>query len=236
MMEDDDMKRYMIWTLCLGFLFLSFQCASSNKTKKQGSDKQSEEDVLKLLGISQNEQKTDGTATQQASSTLEQQLRQKDAEINQLKAELVLKDERIAELEKGRTQVFSTPMAGGDYTAQYNAALGIYRSGQYQEAISRFQSLLAQSMTHDLSDNCQYWIGECYYDLRNYRQAIVEFEKVFTFTRSNKDPDAQLKLGLCYMNLGDAAKAREEFNRLITNYPRSSYITRANSYLVRLKK
>lgn len=230
------MKRYIVWILCLGFLFVSLQCASSNKTKKQTGDKQSEEDVLKLLGISQNEQKTEGAAPQANITALEQQLRQKDAEINQLKSELVLKDERIAELEKDRSQISVAPMAGGDYAAQYNAALGMYRSGQYQEAISRFQSLLAQSMTNDLSDNCQYWTGECYYDMRNYRQAIVEFEKVFTFPKSNKDPDAQLKLGLCYMNLGDTAKAGEEFNRLITNYPKSSYVARAHVYLSRLKK
>ena len=89
-------------------------------------------------------------------------------------------------------------------------------------------------MSHSLSDNCQYWIGECYYALRNFNQAAVEFEKVFTFPQSNKDPDAQLKLGLCYWNTGNAARAKEEFNRLIVNYPDSEYTIRARSYLSQL--
>ena len=85
-----------------------------------------------------------------------------------------------------------------------------------------------------LSDNCQYWIGESYYGLRNYNQAIAEFEKVFSFANSNKIDDAQLKLGVCYLRLGDKAQARNEFDRLLSAYPSSEYKPVAQRYIARL--
>ena len=67
-----------------------------------------------------------------------------------------------------------------------------------------------------------------------YKKAIIDFEKVFTFPKSNKNPDAQFKLGVCYVRLGDSAKAREEFQRLIDVYPESSYVGRAQDHLAGL--
>ena len=59
----------------------------------------------------------------------------------------------------------------------------------------------------------------------------LDFEKVFTFPKSNKNPDAQFKLGLCYLRLGDREKAREEFQRLLDVYPKSAYVNRAQQHL-----
>ena len=47
--------------------------------------------------------------------------------------------------------------------------------------------------------------------------------------------DAQLKLGLCYWKLGDTERARQEFERLISDYPNSEYVGKAQQYLSKLK-
>jgi len=80
-------------------------------------------------------------------------------------------------------------------------------------------------------DNAQYWIGECHYAMRQYEKAIMDFEKVFTFPKSNKLDDAQFKLGLCYIRKGENQKAREEFQRLLDVYPKSEYLGRAESHI-----
>ncbi len=211
-------------------------CSSSQNAAHKTTQEESEEDVLRLLGITE-EGEMESESGDQRIARLEEQLRQREAEINELKSQLVLKDEQIAQLQRNQGRpVMQGPLpdVSGDFDSQYQRALGQYQSGRYQESIGLFNALLARSMTHALSDNCQYWIGECYYALRNYRQAIVEFEKVFTFPQSNKDPDSQLKLGLCYWNLGDTARAKEEFNRLLVNFPDSEYSSRARSYLAQL--
>lgn len=215
-------------------------------TRAEGSEQAEEEDILRLLGV---EGETGGapsrsTPEQMASriAGLESELMAKESEINELKAELVLKDERIEELTArlggaggpAPSQPSMAPRNFREFEAEYQRTLGLYQTGRYREAIERFQQLLAVDMDNSLSDNCQYWIGECYYALKDFRQSVVEFEKVFTFSNSNKDDDAQLKLGLCYVNLRDLERARAEFNRLLTNYPDSEYVSRARSYLAQL--
>jgi len=120
------------------------------------------------------------------------------------------------------------------YQSMYQKAYNTYTEKRYQQAIPEFTQVIDADPNGDLSDNAQYWIGECYYGMNNFNRAIVEFEKVFTFKNSNKDDDAQLKLGLCYLNLGQRQKAREEFQRLVDFYPNSEYRQKAMEYLQQL--
>ena len=100
--------------------------------------------------------------------------------------------------------------------------------------ISAFDQLLMSGENNSLTDNCQYWKGECYYGLGNYGQAIMEFQKVFAFPNSNKYDDAQLKLGLCYMQMNNYDQAKMEFDKLLKEYPSSEYANRARSFLNQL--
>ena len=117
------------------------------------------------------------------------------------------------------------------YESEYNAAFNLFQQRKYRDAIQAFEALLAKSTTHNLSDNAQYWIGECYYALGDYSAAIVAFEKVFTFKNSNKNDYAQFKIGQCYYMLKDYNRARQEFQKLIDNYKNSNLISYAQKYL-----
>lgn len=118
-----------------------------------------------------------------------------------------------------------------DYVSKYNHALNTFNEGKYHDAIKLFRELVNINPDHELADNAQYWLGECYYALGDYRVAIGEFEKVFSFSDENKYDDAQYKLGICYLMLGDKRKAKEAFNILITKYPDSEYVERAKKYI-----
>lgn len=128
----------------------------------------------------------------------------------------------------------NSPVKSG-YESLYDEARRAYNARDFRKAVQQFNDLLAQDMNHSLSDNCQYWIGESYYGMGSYQQAIVAFEKVFTFPKSNKFADSQLKLGLCYMRLNNNSQAREEFEKLVQDYPASSYVTIARQYLDKIK-
>jgi len=117
------------------------------------------------------------------------------------------------------------------FQEEYDTALGLFNKGQNDKAIASFQAILDKSRNHSLADNCQYWIGECYYGKAQYHKAIVEFEKVFTYTVSNKKDDAQLKLGLCYLRLEDKENAKREFTRLLSRYPKSEFVNLARRLL-----
>jgi tol-pal system protein YbgF len=122
-----------------------------------------------------------------------------------------------------------------EYKKEYISSLELFQNGEYEKAIDSFSFLVSINPNHDLADNSQYWIGESYYMLKNYRRAIIEFEKVFTFSNTNKADDAQFKLGLSYLLLGDKKKAENEFQRLIDFYPDSEYISKAERYLDSIK-
>ncbi len=216
--------------------------SSTSDDNMVSENDQSEQDILELLGIEDKDSKEAepekaGTGLEEMISEFERELIDKNSEINELKSELILKDERIEEL-SGAVNDFkwNSPSSRrnintNEFSRRYQIALSHYYTRKYREGIRLFSDLLAIDMNNNLSDNCQYWIGECYYAQRNYKKAVIEFEKVFTFSKSNKDDDAQLKLGLCYLNLRDTERTRSELNRLLTNYPKSEYIEKAKSLL-----
>ena len=82
-----------------------------------------------------------------------------------------------------------------------------------------------------MADNAQYWLAECYYSQKDYKRAIIEFEKVFTFVNTNKNDDAQYKIALAHQSIGSIEKARAEFQRLIEYFPGSEFYQQAKTAL-----
>jgi TolA-binding protein len=119
----------------------------------------------------------------------------------------------------------------GDYKAEYDRALDLFRQKKVAEAEELFRTLLESDRTHKLAGNCQFWIGECLYSKRQYEAALAEYEKVFAFPKSYKTDAAQYKIGLSYLILKKYPEARDGFNRLISAYPSSEYVERARTQL-----
>ncbi|RMD95409.1 MAG: tol-pal system protein YbgF [Calditrichaeota bacterium] len=229
---------------------------SEKKPEEKKKQNPQEDEVLKLLGISSEGQKpAEGEATAaKAQPTpadveqlraevqkLENELKEKEKLIQDLRNDLSEKEQRLEQLQSQPTTASRTPTlsssaaASGSFRDRYRAALALYNAHKYREAIDAFSALLAEDPNNSLSDNCQYWIGECYYGLGNYSQAIAEFEKVFAYTNSNKADAALLKLGITYLRLGDRDSAKTQFQQLIATYPKSEYVAKAQSYLNRLQ-
>lgn len=188
---------------------------------------------------------------------LEDQLIEKNRNIADLKAQLMMKEEELKSYQSRQpsrtvsqspapkttpkpyyespTQSSSYSGSRSEFEQEYDSALNLFNNRQYNEAMDAFEALLAKNRNHSLSDNAQYWIGECNYALGNYRAAILSFEKVFTFSQSNKNDYAQYKLGQCYFKLGEKDRAREEFQNLIDNYSNSKLIDQAHDYLAKLE-
>lgn len=104
----------------------------------------------------------------------------------------------------------------------YGSAYDHLNSGDLGQAILEFEEYVANYQETDLSDNAQYWIGECYYTQNDYQQAIKEFQKVINnFSSGNKVPAAMLKIGYSYYELGDTAKALEKLRKVVNQFPNS---------------
>jgi len=107
---------------------------------------------------------------------------------------------------------------GFNVDSSYEAARADYEARRYESAISGFNEVLTVAPTGSLADNAQYWIGECYYALKNYQQALDAFTKVFNFPKSNKIADAHYKVAKSHLMLGNSDAAKQEFRTVIENY------------------
>ena len=112
----------------------------------------------------------------------------------------------------------------------YNTALQTFRSREHGQAVLDFLDFIAKYPRHPLAANAQYWIGEAYYAQRDYRQALVEFQKVFEYGPA-KAPDALVKMGLCWVKLRDVRRAQDLWQRALREYPRSEAAATAQQLL-----
>jgi TolA-binding protein len=175
-------------------------------------------------------------AEQAAADSLRKENAALDAENAKLKA-------RVAELEKSltnsnakavdlqrqldliRADLEKSKMKGkGDLQGAYREALRLFMDRRYEESAAAFGELLADGMPDPLNDNCHYWIGESLFGLGRYREAVARFDEVLAFTWSNKKDDSQLMIARCYARMGETAKAKEEYRKLIDTYPASPYL------------
>lgn len=122
-----------------------------------------------------------------------------------------------------------------EYTARYIESLSFYQNGEWNKSLDGFTYLIAVNSSHDLADNCQYWVGEVYYALKDYKRSISEFEKVFSFPGTNKADDTQYKLGLCFLNINNKTRALEEFTKVADYYSNSEYYKKAKQYIKQLQ-
>ncbi len=118
----------------------------------------------------------------------------------------------------------------------YNRAYQILQEGKREEAILRLRDFLSQYANHRLAGNAQYWLGESFYDMKEYHSALDEFKKVITrYPKSHKVPDAYYKSGLTYLRLDNPRGAALEFEKLFDNFPSHPLTKKAREQVRSLK-
>lgn len=102
----------------------------------------------------------------------------------------------------------------------YKQAFNLLKERRYGQAISAFQRFLEAYPNSPYRANAQYWLAEANYVSRNYPVAATEFRKVIEeHSDSGKLPDASLKLGFTYYEMGEWDKAREALKAVQQRYP-----------------
>ena len=126
----------------------------------------------------------------------------------------------------------------------YEDAFRIYRAGDYATAAARFQEFLQEHPRSDYADNAMFWMGECHFKLGDHVLAAVTFEKVSReYPDGNKVPDALYRQGIALLSIGEAkgeevayaSAAREIFQRILDEHPRSDRVDEARRQLEKLR-
>jgi len=114
----------------------------------------------------------------------------------------------------------------------YDAALDLFKRGDYQGAITGFGTFIKTYPRSPLASSAQFWIGNAQYARRDYRGSIVTQRQLLKdYPDSSKAPDALLNIASAQSDLGDNAAARRTLEELIAKYPKSEASTRARQRL-----
>ena len=104
--------------------------------------------------------------------------------------------------------------------ALYNKSYRAVRDGKNEEAVRGFRRFLGLFPKNQLAPHSRYWLGEAYYALKRYPEALDEFQGLITkHPKSRKVPDAYYKRGLTYIRRGLPLNATLEFENLVEKFP-----------------
>ena len=156
------------------------------------------------------------------------------AEMQQRQADLSTKVQ-----ENAPTQV---EVDGREFTAdprekaEFEAALGVFRAGQFAQAQTAFADFVKRYPSSGYSPSALFWLGNAQYATRNYNEAIANFRSMLQVAPSHaKAPEAVLSIANCQIELKDTRAARRTLEDLIKAYPQSEAAQAGRERLSRLR-
>jgi len=150
-------------------------------------------------------------------------------------------DNRLRKIEQNQSQL-QDKLTQGDRNAAaekqaYETALNQFKLGNYQLAITGFQTFMTSFTSSELVPSAQYWIGNAHYAMRDYKSAIAAQQKVVkAWPENSKAPDALLNIASSQSELGQSNAARETLRGLVKKYPSSSAAEQAKQRLATKSK
>jgi tol-pal system protein YbgF len=147
----------------------------------------------------------------------------KIARLSQQLAETKAKTEALEAATAGAATPGTTTKTTPPSPAQlYDSAYGDYIKGNYELARQGFEEYVKTYPDTELSDNAQYWIGECDYVQRKFPEAIQAFQKVVDlYPKGDKAPAAALKKAYSLLEGKNTEAGMRELRGVIQKYPNS---------------
>ncbi len=113
----------------------------------------------------------------------------------------------------------NTPDNGAE-AQSYQAALSLFKQGNYTAAIGGFRKFVKTYPGSNLVPSAQYWIGNAYFSVGDFKTALLTQQKlVKMYPTSPKVPDAMLNISSAQFELGDLSAARQTLQAIIAKYP-----------------
>jgi TolA-binding protein len=130
---------------------------------------------------------------------------------------------------KGRT--------GGTPERLMEAAQSSLDAHDPESALSHFRDVVANHADSALADDAQFGMGECYFQMGRYEDAIVEYRRVADqFPFGDRVAYAFLKIGFSQLALEQRAAALESFRTVSEAYPGTEAATVARQQIAHLSR
>ena len=170
-----------------------------------------------------------GMSEQMSRDVAEMQRRQKDV------AQGV--DDRLRQFEPGKVAIDGREfMAEPAEKRDYEAALAVFRKGDFSAAQTVFLDFLKRYPKSGYAPSALFWLGNAQYATRDYKEAIINFRALIAREPDHlRAPEAVLSIANCQIDLKDTRGARKTLDDLIKAYPQSEAAAAAKERLSRLK-
>lgn len=114
------------------------------------------------------------------------------------------------------------PLTSADEKKDYDAALEIFRAGDFKAAQKSFANFVKSYPRSGLAPSALFWLGNAQYATRNYKEAISNFRSLLTAVpKHERAPEAMLAVANCQIELKDQRAARATLEQLLKTYPGS---------------
>lgn len=146
-------------------------------------------------------------------------------------------DERL-----GRFEPLKVTVDGREFMAEqaekrdYEAALNIFRKGDFVAAQSAFGDFVKRYPQGGYAPSAYFWLGNAQYATRDYRDAIQNFRTLLTQAPDHlRAPEAVLSIANCQVELKDSRAARRTLEDLVRLHPQSEAAQAARERLAKLR-
>jgi len=100
-----------------------------------------------------------------------------------------------------------------------STAQSLYNQGKFREAYQQYENLSAAGGTGADTITAKYMMGECLFALKEYDQAILDYQTIITnHPSSEQAPAAMLKQAMAFEKLNDKDTARILYKKLLATY------------------
>ena len=112
--------------------------------------------------------------------------------------------------------------SSADEKRDYDAALEVFRAGDFKGAQKAFAAFVKNYPRSGLAPSALFWLGNAQYATRNYKEAISNFRSLLTAVPNHeRAPEAMLAIANCQLELKDQRAARATLEQLLKTYPHS---------------
>jgi tol-pal system protein YbgF len=119
----------------------------------------------------------------------------------------------------------------------YNTSLADFTAGQWVLCVEGFGQYLTNFPRTDLSDDAQWYVGECYQQDGKFSEAVDAYNRVIAnYPKGDRVPDAYYKRGIALSAMGQTDRARESFETLMKTYPDHDMARMAKQQIDRLNR
>jgi outer membrane protein assembly factor BamD len=127
----------------------------------------------------------------------------------------------------GRQNLSSKALTPAD---QFTTAKAVFDKKDYFKAKGLFTMLVLNNPAGETFERAQFYLAESCYGLKEYVEAISEYEKLIkSMAQSSMVDDAQFKIGMCYYQLAPGyaldqdytTKAIMQFQQFLEDFPNS---------------